>query len=60
VIWHLWAPDQGSAVGGLLSVSDESKKIPDDSRLLPKHVGACILNKGVIKFSACVGCFCYV
>jgi hypothetical protein len=27
---------------------------------LPKHVGACILNKGVVKVSACVGCFCYV
>jgi hypothetical protein len=37
--------------------SDESKKLPDDGRPLPKHVRACILNKGVVKFSACVGCF---
>jgi hypothetical protein len=27
---------------------------------MPKHVGACILNKGVVQFSACVGCFRYV
>jgi hypothetical protein len=31
---------------------DESKKLPDDGRLLPKHVGACIMNKGVVQFSA--------
>jgi hypothetical protein len=41
------------------SNSDESKKLPDDGRSLPKHVGACILNKGVVKFNACVGCFFY-
>jgi hypothetical protein len=37
--------------------SAESKKLPDDGRPLPKHVGACILNKGMVQFSACVGCF---
>jgi hypothetical protein len=41
------------------SSSDESKKLPDDGRLLPKHVGACVLNKGLVQFSACVGCFRY-
>jgi hypothetical protein len=30
------------------SNSDGSKKLPNDGRLLPKQVGACILNKGVI------------
>jgi hypothetical protein len=40
--------------------SDESKKLPDDGRPMPKHVAARILNKGVVQFSACVGCFCYV
>jgi hypothetical protein len=34
------------------SNSDVSKKLPDDGRLLPKHVGACTLDKEVIKFSA--------
>jgi hypothetical protein len=34
------------------SISDESKKLPDDGRLLPKHVGASILNKGAVQFSA--------
>jgi vacuolar-type H+-ATPase subunit I/STV1 len=33
------------------SNSDESKKLPGDGRPLPKHVGACILNKGVVQFS---------
>jgi hypothetical protein len=27
-------------------------KFPDDDRLMPKHVGASILNKGVVQFSA--------
>jgi hypothetical protein len=31
--------------------SDGSKKLPDDGRLLPKHVGASILNKDVVKIS---------
>jgi hypothetical protein len=26
--------------------------LPDDGTLLPKHVGASILNKGVVQFSA--------
>jgi hypothetical protein len=30
------------------SNSHGSKKLPDDGRLLPKHVEACILNKEVI------------
>jgi hypothetical protein len=34
--------------------------MPDDDRPLPKHVGVCILNKGVVQFSACVGCFRYI
>jgi hypothetical protein len=34
------------------SISDESWKLPDDGRPLPKHVGACIFNKGVVQFSA--------
>jgi hypothetical protein len=41
------------------SNSDESDKLPDDGRPLPKHVGACILDKEVVQFSACVGCFHY-
>jgi hypothetical protein len=32
--------------------SEESKKLPDDGRLLPKHVGANILNIRVVHFSA--------
>jgi hypothetical protein len=42
------------------SNSDEPKKLPDEGRPLPKHVGAYILNKRVVQFSACVCCFCYV
>jgi hypothetical protein len=34
------------------STSDGFKKLPDDVRLLPKHVGASMLNKGVVQFSA--------
>jgi hypothetical protein len=34
------------------SNSDVYKRLPDDGRPLPKHVGACILNIGVVKFSA--------
>jgi hypothetical protein len=32
----------------LSSNSHGSRKLPDDGRLLPKHVEACILNKEVI------------
>jgi hypothetical protein len=32
------------------------KKLPDDDRLLPKHVGASILNKGVVQSVHNVGC----
>jgi hypothetical protein len=35
----------------------ESKKLPDDGRPLPKHVGAYILNKEAVQFSAYVGWF---
>jgi hypothetical protein len=42
------------------SDSDESKKLPDDGRPLPKHVGASILNKGVVQLNECIDCFCYV
>jgi hypothetical protein len=34
------------------SNSEGSRKLPDNGRLLPKHVGASILNKGVVQFSA--------
>jgi hypothetical protein len=34
------------------SNSEGSKKPPDDGGLLPKHVGASILNKGVVQISA--------
>jgi hypothetical protein len=34
------------------SNSEGSKKIPDDGRLLLKHVGASIQNKGVVEISA--------
>jgi hypothetical protein len=39
------------------SNSEGSNKLPDDGRLLPKHVGANIFNKGVVLFSAYVGYF---
>jgi hypothetical protein len=39
------------------SNSDESKKLPDDGILLPKHVGACVLNKGVVNQFHSGGCF---
>jgi hypothetical protein len=46
----------GLCAGGTHSIcisgnSDGSKKLPNDGRLLPKHVGASILNKGLVKFS---------
>jgi hypothetical protein len=34
------------------SNSEGSKKLPDDGRLLPKHVGASTQNKGVLQISA--------
>jgi hypothetical protein len=36
----------------LPSNSEGSKNLPDDSRLLPKHVGASIYNKGVVQINA--------
>jgi hypothetical protein len=33
------------------SNSEDSKKLPDDGRLLPKHVGASIHNKRVVQIS---------
>jgi hypothetical protein len=44
MIYHLFDLKSGN--------SDGSKKLPDDGRLLPKHVGASILNTGVVQFSA--------
>jgi hypothetical protein len=32
--------------------SEGSKKLPDDGRLLPKHVGGSIWNKGVVQIGA--------
>jgi hypothetical protein len=34
------------------SNSEGSKKLHEDDRLLPKHVGTSILNKGVVQMSA--------
>jgi hypothetical protein len=39
--------------------SEGSKKLPEDGRLLPKHVGASIQNKGVVKSVHIVGHFYY-
>jgi hypothetical protein len=39
------------------SNSEGSKKLPDDGRRLPKHVGASIQNKGVVKSVHIVGHF---
>jgi hypothetical protein len=36
------------------SNSDESKKLPGDGRLLPKHVAVCVLNKGVARIQCIV------
>jgi hypothetical protein len=41
------------------SNSEESKKLPDNGRLLPKHVGASIQNKGVVQSVHIVGHFYY-
>jgi hypothetical protein len=35
-----------------LSNLEGSRKLPDDGRLLPKHVEASIQNKGVVQISA--------
>jgi hypothetical protein len=37
------------------SNSEGSKKLPDDGRLLPKHVGANIQNKGLVQSVHIVG-----
>jgi hypothetical protein len=42
------------------SNSHGSKKLPDDGRLLLKHVGACILSGELCSSVHCVGCLCYV
>jgi hypothetical protein len=42
------------------SNSHGSKKLPDDGRLLLKHVGASSLNKEVICSVHGVGCLCYI
>jgi hypothetical protein len=34
------------------SNTEGTKKLPDDGRLLPKHVGVSIQNKGVVQISA--------
>jgi hypothetical protein len=40
--------------------SEGSKKLPDDGRLLPKHVGASLKNKGAVQSVHIVGYFyCY-
>jgi hypothetical protein len=39
------------------SNSEGSKKLPDDGRLLPKHVGASTQNKGCYKSVRIVGHF---
>jgi hypothetical protein len=39
------------------SNSERPKKLPDDGRLLPKHVGASIQNKGVVQSVHSVGYF---
>jgi hypothetical protein len=49
----LWFP-AGSYTTYLFCISNNShgsKNLRDDGRLLPKHVGACILNTEVIQFS---------
>jgi hypothetical protein len=42
------------------SNSEGSTKLPDDGRLLPKHVGACILNKGMAQSVDIFGHFYYI
>jgi hypothetical protein len=44
-------------VCGLDHDSEGSKKLPDDVRLLPKHVGASIYSKGVVQSVHIVGHF---
>jgi hypothetical protein len=44
-----WLP---SCAGKHIKWNHRSKKLPDDGRLLLKYVGACILNKRVVQFSA--------
>jgi len=41
------------------SNSEGSTKLPDDGRLLPKHVGASIYNKGLVQSVHIVGHFYY-
>jgi hypothetical protein len=41
------------------SNSEGSKKLPDDGRLLLKHVGASIWNKGVVQSVHIVGHYYY-
>jgi hypothetical protein len=36
----------------VFQVTQKDKKLPDDGRLLPKHVEASIQNKGVVQISA--------
>jgi hypothetical protein len=43
------ASQLGSTTNGTItSNSDESKKLSDDDKPQPKHIGVCILNKGVV------------
>jgi hypothetical protein len=39
--------------------SEGSKNLPDDGKLLSKHVGASIMNKGVVQSVHIVGHFYY-
>jgi hypothetical protein len=41
-IWYIWYTTYSICIS---SNSDESKKLPDDGRPLPKRVGACISIK---------------
>jgi hypothetical protein len=51
-----WVPEASCISGN----SEGSKKLPDDGRLLPKHVAASIYNKGMVQSVHSVGYFCYV
>jgi hypothetical protein len=48
-IYIIWYNTHSILISGN---SEGSKKLPDDGRLLQKHVGASIYNKLVVKFSA--------
>jgi hypothetical protein len=61
MLYNVWLRGLRAGLSICISSNSEgSKKLPDDGRLRPKHVGASIQNKGLVKSVHIVGHFYYI